>query len=256
MRRAARPLLYGGVLVVVFGLALVHARGPQRLLLHRHQPLRLDDRLRRAPVRLRLRLRPARRAPVPPGGPGRGGRGRRSSAPPSISLHPALRRRRPAASLRGVRLGPAPARLVPDLRGDGRRRPVPRRGARPGGGGRPARRGGRPRARAARLPERPASIVASLSPPGARGPTGTGPDRGPAGRRAPHRARARPGGPGRARHRGSGGVAPRRGVRVRSLTLFYEEWLGQAARSPSSSGPRCSSTSARCTAPATAGPSG
>ena len=65
MRRAARPLLYAGVLVVVFGLAKVHAAVRRALRPHRLGPLRLDDRLRRDPLRHRLRLRAARRAPHP-----------------------------------------------------------------------------------------------------------------------------------------------------------------------------------------------
>ena len=40
MRRAARPLLYAGVLVVVFGLAQIHAALHRPLLLHGHEPLR------------------------------------------------------------------------------------------------------------------------------------------------------------------------------------------------------------------------
>ena len=49
-----------------------------------------------------------------------------------------------------------------------------------------------------------------------------------------------------------GGGAARVGVRVRTLSLFYEEWLGKLPVA-SWSGCRCCSTSARCTAPATCG---
>ncbi len=75
-------------------------------------------------------------------------------------------------------------------------------------------------------------------------------------REPPTVARARPRGPGRTRHRRPGGRAARARRAGAVADAVLRGVARQAARSPSSSGPRCSSTSARCTAPATGGPSG
>ena len=78
MRRAARPVLYLGIVAVVLGLSKIHAalhRQPA-LRLPRLQPVRLGAGLHRAAGPGRLRARPARPAPHRPPGPDHRGRRR------------------------------------------------------------------------------------------------------------------------------------------------------------------------------------
>ena len=215
MRRAARPAaVRRASSSSCSASAKIHAAFIGALRLHRHEPLRLDGRLRRAPVRLRLRLRAARRAR----GPARPRSGRpsapRSSAPLPISLHPAVRRRRPAAAVRGVRLGAAAARLVPDLRRDRRRRSQP--GPRPATGSWSSPTPDEVAALELELhasPERPASIVGQLhAVEAAAGAGGHRPLEELLDGRLPTVARARPRGAGAPRRRGPG----RRAARARA----------------------------------------
>ena len=255
MRRAARPLLYLGVFVVVFGLAIAHAAFIGALLLHRLEPLRVDAGLRRHPLRHRLRVRAARRAPVASGRARSGGRRRLPGRLVDLAP-PAVRRRCPAAAVRGLRLGPPAAGLVPALRRAGRRRAVARRGPRP-------RRRGRGPDEVAALdlelhasPERPASIVGQLHRRATCRTAGARSARG-----APRRDRCPPCSCSTARRRTTPAIVAQAAVAPRARRAgpiahaVLRGVAGQAARSPSSSARRCSSTSARCTAPATAGPS-
>ncbi len=231
MRRAARPLLYLGVL--------------RRRVRPGHGPRRASSATTPSPGRAASRGRVAyagssASSPTASGcptcpGPARPRWVRRSappsSAPSAISLAPAVRRRRPAAPVRRVRLGAPAAGLVPALRRAGRRRAV--RG-----------RGPRPRASSSPTPTRSPRSSSSCRPPrsGRRRswPAVTVDD----GRRRRRERRSRsaldgdPPDRGRARPRAPRTTRPssprppslhEQGVRVRSLTLFYEEWLGQAA---------------------------
>ena len=82
MRRAARPLLYAGVLVVVFGLAAIHARFIGHYTFAGTSRFALDDGLRRDPLHHSPTASASRTSP------GRAGRrsGRRWARPSSGAL--------------------------------------------------------------------------------------------------------------------------------------------------------------------------
>ena len=232
MRRAARPVLYLGIVAVVARAQ----QGPRPL--HRQPAVRLP---RLVPVRLGARLhracsalaaygaRPARPAPHRPPG----ARSPRSPRPAAGALghlgRAAARRRRAAAPVRRVRLGHPAGAVVPRLRGAGHRR-------------RGTGRGPRPRARGQRHGQRVGAAPGDRAQRRAPGPAG----RGHAGRRRSSRrvaaisrsstwlareqrrrsscSTARPRPPRRSSRRWP--RCTRTGTRVRTLSLFYEEWLG------------------------------
>ena len=108
-----------------------------------------------------------------------------------------------------------------------------------------------------RAPERSASVAGVVLPESVAQPVGQAAGRRPArpaGRRAQrHRRRARRGGRGRRLGHRPGRRAPLPGHAAAQLRPVHRRVAGQGARSPTSSGPRCCSTSARSTGPATAG---
>ena len=241
------PLLYLGVLGVVFGLAQV----PPAWI--GHYPFTgssrfVDGRLRRGAVRHGLRVRAPRRPPDQEGDALVVGGG--SLRRPGDVSRATARRRRPAA--RFVVFGSAI--ILPDwYRLCVACRPAGGPTPRPGTGYPVVARPTRSHAgnRAGGAPERPASVVAGVTPEEATA-TPASPNRS---------APAWPVEPtvvvldraaGRSTIVAQVADLHERGVRVRTLTGFYEGWLGKLPMS-GSNGPPSSSTSASCTGPLRAG---